>query len=112
MFTPSITFSTPEVPVRLTLLNVTPVKFPLDPPVKITPLAVAVRVDVPALKVKPVVVAKLTGVPPLNVTVELPRLIVRVLLLLDDRDVAVMLKLLVVKVPLVTVMLLVVVKAS
>ena len=47
-------------------------------------------VEVPALKVNPVFVAKLTAVPvPVNVTVELPRLIVRVLLLLDERDVAV-----------------------
>ena len=45
-------------------------------------------------------VAKLIAVAvELNVTVLLPRLIVRVLLLLDDRDAAVTLKLLVVKVP-------------
>ena len=55
--------------------------------------------DVPALKVNPVLVEKTTGVKLLNVTTLLPRLIVRVLLLLDDRDVAVTLKLLVVKVP-------------
>ena len=41
----------------------------------------------------------------LNVTVLLPRLIVRVLLLLEDRDDAVTLKLLVVKVPAVRVMI-------
>ena len=57
-------------------------------------------VDVPALNVIPVVVLNCTTEPePLNVTVLLPRLIVRVLLLLDDRDVAVTLKLLVVNVP-------------
>ena len=57
-------------------------------------------VEVPALKVKLMFVEKLTTEPfALNVTVLLPRLIVRVLLLLDDRDVAVTLKLLVVKVP-------------
>ena len=61
--------------------------------------------DVPALKVKPVIrVVNQTETPePLNVTVLLPRLIVRVLLLLDDRDMAVTLLLLVVKVPCVTV---------
>ena len=57
-------------------------------------------VDVPALNVSPVCVEKLITAPvPVNVTVLLPRLIVRVLLLLDDRDAAVTLKLLVVKVP-------------
>ena len=57
-------------------------------------------------------VAKLIGVVPLNVTVLLPRLIVRTLLLLDDRDVAVTLKLLLVKVPAVMVSVLLVFKAS
>jgi hypothetical protein len=59
--------------------------------------------DVPALKVRPVIVEKLIPLKLDNVTVLLPRLIVRVLLLLDDRDDAVTLKLLVVKVPAVTV---------
>jgi hypothetical protein len=46
--------------------------------------------DVPALNVRFVLVAKVSAVPlKLNVTVELPKLIVRVLLLLDNRDVAV-----------------------
>ena len=47
--------------------------------------------DVPALNVRPVLLVKLIlfTLTPCNVTVELPRLIVRVLLLLDDRDVAV-----------------------
>ena len=61
--------------------------------------AVNESVDVPALKVRFVFVEKLITVPPLNVTVELPRLIVRVLLLLDDRAVGLTAKLLVVKVP-------------
>ena len=56
---------------------------------------------------------KLIAAPALvNVTVLLPRLIVRVLLLLDDRDAAVTLKLLVVKVPLVCVIFETSVKAS
>jgi len=59
--------------------------------------------DVPALKVRFVVVVNVSAPVPLNVTVLLPRLIVRVLLLLEDRSVAVTLKLLVVKVPCVTV---------
>lgn len=44
--------------------------------------------EVPALKVRPVLVANVTGVL-VSVTVLLPRLIVRVLLLLDNRDEAV-----------------------
>lgn len=46
-------------------------------------------VDVPALNVIPVVVAQEIAVAPLKVTVLLPKLIVRVLLLLDDSCVAV-----------------------
>ena len=69
--------------------------------------------EVPALNVRPVLVPKLTAVPvPLNVTVLLPRLIVRVLVLLDARPVAVTLKLLVFSVPRVTVIELDVVNAS
>ena len=45
--------------------------------------------EVPALNVKFVLVVNAIGLVALNVTVELPRLIVRVLLALDDRDVAV-----------------------
>ena len=46
--------------------------------------------DVPALKVSPVVTVVVNVVVVnVNVTVLLPRLIVRVLLALDDRDVAV-----------------------
>jgi hypothetical protein len=45
--------------------------------------------DVPALNVSPVFVVNVTDAAALNVTVLLPRLIVRVLLLLDDRDDAV-----------------------
>jgi hypothetical protein len=60
-------------------------------------------IDVPALKVKFEFAKKSTGVEPLNVNVDDPRLIVRVLLLLEDREVAVTLKLLVVNVPCVTV---------
>jgi hypothetical protein len=56
-------------------------------------------VEVPALKVRFVFVPKDIGVVLLNVTVDDPRSIVRVLLLLEDREVAVTLKLLVVKVP-------------
>ena len=56
-------------------------------------------VEVPALKVRFVFVPKDIGAVLLNVTVLLPKLIVRVLLLLDDSCVAVTLKLLVVKVP-------------
>jgi hypothetical protein len=68
--------------------------------------------DVPALKVRPVIVEKLIPLKLDNVTVLLPRLIVRVLVLLDDRDDAVTLKLLVVKVPAVTVSAPVTTKAS
>jgi len=74
------------------------------PPEKVLPVPDKTMLDVPALNVRFVLVAKLIAVAvELNVTVLLPRLIVRVLLLLDDRDVAVTLKLLVVKVPRVTV---------
>ena len=45
--------------------------------------------EVPALNVKFVLVVNAIGLVALNVTVLLPRLIVRVLLLLDVRDVAV-----------------------
>lgn len=55
------------------------------------------------MNVRFVFVLKATAAAALNVTVELPRLIVRVLLLLDDRPVAVTSLLLVVKVPWVTV---------
>lgn len=56
--------------------------------------------EVPALNESPVLVEKFIPVPfMLNVTVELPRLIVRVLLVVDNRDEAVTLKLLVLKVP-------------
>ena len=48
-----------------------------------------ISVEVPALNVRFVLVVKLTAVNALNVTVLPPRLIVRVLVLLDDRDVAV-----------------------
>ena len=68
--------------------------------------------EVPALKVKFVFVAKATGAAALNVTVELPKLIVRALVVEDDKIVAVTLKLLVVKVPLKTVILVEQVKAS
>jgi hypothetical protein len=54
--------------------------------------------DVPALNVKFVVVNK-SATTSLNVTVLLPRLIVRTLLLLENMDNAVTLKLLVVKIP-------------
>ena len=77
---------------------------PDAPPLKVVAVPDIAINEVPALNVRvafPFV--KSTGLVPLNVTVELPKLIVRVLLLLDDRDVAVTLKLLVVKVPLVTV---------
>ena len=57
----------------------------------------------PALKVSPVLVVKLTTIKPVNVSVELPRLIVRVLLLFELSCVAVTLKLFVVKVPWVSV---------
>ena len=76
------------------------------------PVAEQTMLEVPALKVSPVLVKKLTGVVLLNVTVELPRLIVRVLLLFEISCVAVTLKLLVVKVPAVTVNGLEDVKAS
>ena len=75
----------------------------VGPPVIDGPDEVQVMVDVPALKVKFEFVPKSTGAKPLNVNVDDPRLIVRVLLLLEDRSVAVTLKLLVVKVPCVTV---------
>jgi len=70
-------------------------------------------VDVPALNVIPVVSLNCTTeAEPLRVTVLLPRLIVRVLVVLDTRDVAVTLKLLVVKVPAVMVIELLEVNAS
>jgi hypothetical protein len=54
------------------------------------PLALFITiVDVPALNVRPVDTAQAMLLEVLNVTVLLPRLIVRVLLLLDDRDAAV-----------------------
>jgi hypothetical protein len=88
----------PLVLVKLTLLKV------CEPPAKVALAFVSTMLDVPALNVRFVFVMKLTAPDDaLNVTVELPKLIVRVLLLLDDRDVAVTLKLLVVSVPLVTV---------
>ena len=64
-------------------------------------MSVIFIVDVPALSVKLVDVPKATTEElfALNVTVLLPKLIVRALLLLDDSCVAVTLKLLVVKVP-------------
>ncbi len=77
------------------------------------PLPDKTMLDVPALNVSPVCVEKLIAAPvPVNVTVLLPRLIVRVLLLLEDREVAVTLKLLVVKVPWVRVSAVVTVSAS
>jgi len=60
---------------------------------------VALIVDVPALKVRLVEVLNAIGAEALNVTVLLPRLIVRVLLLLEDRAVALTALLLVVNVP-------------
>ena len=65
----------------------------------VPPLVVTTMVDVPALNVKLVVTVRPNAALDVNVIVLLPRLIVRVLLLLDDRDDAVTLKLLVVKVP-------------
>ncbi len=47
------------------------------------PVAEQTMLDVPALKVSPVLVVKLTGVKLLNDNTLLPRLIVRVLRLLD-----------------------------
>lgn len=62
-------------------------------PALIPGLEVLVKIicEVPALKVRFVEVANAATPTPLalNVTVELPRLIVRVLVLLDDRDAAV-----------------------
>ena len=69
--------------------------------------------DVPALNVRFALLTKLTAVTPaLKVTVLLPRLMVRALEVLDPKDDAVTLKLLVVKVPRVTVIELGVVNAS
>lgn len=94
--------------VHETLWKVTPV-----PIVRIAPALDKFIVDVPALNVRFVCVAKFTTpLARLNVTVLLPRLIVRATVLLDVRDAAVTLKLLVVKVPALTLMLPVIVKAS
>jgi hypothetical protein len=96
--------------VKETLLKVTPT---FDPAAIVGLVAVKTILEVPALNVRFVFVIKLIApLAALNVTVLLPRLIVRVLLLLDDRDVAVTLKLLVVKVQAVTVIVLVQVSAS
>ena len=87
-----------------TLLNVRPDPPPLIPPVITALEPEQIIVEVPALNVRLVFVPVLTAVAVVvNVTVELPRLIVRVLLLLDESCVAVTLKLLVVKVPVVKV---------
>ena len=76
----------------------------LLPKLIVPPLTLLITiVDVPALNVRPVDVAQAMLLEVLNVTVDDPRLIVRVLELLDDRDDAVTLKLLVVKVPFVIV---------
>ncbi len=74
----------------------------VDPKATVVPDAVQTIEDVPALKVKPVVKLFARALAPLNVTVDDPRLIVRVLELLEFICVAVTLKLLVVKVPLIT----------
>jgi hypothetical protein len=63
---------------------------PDAPPLKVVAVPDIAINEVPALNVRvafPFV--KSTGLVPLNVTVELPKLIVRVLTVLDDRDVAV-----------------------
>jgi hypothetical protein len=70
-----------------------------------------VIVEVPAVKVSPVEVVRLTGVAPLNVTVDDPRLILRVLVLDEIKLAAVIAKLAVEKLPFVAVMLVVTVKA-
>ena len=82
------------------------------PPLTVVSVADIDIVDVPALNVRFVFVVNVIGLPPLNVTVELPRLIVRVLVLLDDRLDAVTFLLLVLKVPEVTVTTFDVVKSS
>jgi hypothetical protein len=69
-------------------------------------------VEVPALKVKPVFKVKFITAVPLKVIVLLPRLIVRVLLAVDNMAEAVTLKLFVVNVPSLTVILVEQVKAS
>ena len=84
--------------VRDTLWNVVPVP-PVVVPLICTFVPEQIIVEVPALNVRFVPVLSSTAVAALNVTVLLPKLIVRVLLLLDESDVAVTLKLLVVKVP-------------
>ncbi len=100
------------VEVKDTLLKVNPVVL-CDAAAKFTAVAVKIIVEVPALKVSPVfIVVSNTDPPELNVTVDDPRLIVRVLEVLDDKNVAVTLKLLVVKVPRVSVMALEDVSAS
>lgn len=92
-------------PENVMLLKVTAGPAMLPARIPEPSVSLIIIVDVPAFKVKFVVVPN--AITPVlfsvNVTVELPRLIVRVLLLLDDRDVAVTLLLLVVKVPWVSV---------
>ena len=83
------------------------------PTLMVPPLMLFIKiVEVPAFNVSPVETdaAKLLEV--VHVTVLLPRLIVRVLELLDDRLVVVTLKLLVVKTPLVIVIVVDTVSAS
>ena len=87
VFVPPMLDAVVVVDVRDTLLNVRPSP-PDDPTIMFPPAAVITILEVPALSVMPVLVA--AEIPPLvSVTVLLPRLIVRVLLLLDDRDPAV-----------------------
>ena len=92
----------PVVDVNDTVANVTPVPV-VAPPVTLTALAEQNIVDVPALNVRLVLVVKSIAVDALNVTVLLPRVMVLVLLLVDNRAVAVMLLLFASSVPWVTV---------
>ena len=75
---------------------------------------VNVIVDVPELSVRPVVVpvCQTLAPEPLKETVDDPRLITRVFVLLDEKEAAVTLKLFVVNVPTVSVIIPVVVSAS
>lgn len=94
------------------LVNETFRKVCPEPPAKIALLLESVIWDVPALNVRFVEFVNTIGVDALKVTVELPRFIVRVLLLLEISEGEVTLKLLVVNVPKVTVIDVVLVKAS
>lgn len=94
VFAPSIDIAAARfAAVKLTFQNVCP------PPRNVIVLLEQVTVEVPALNVRFVLVPKVRGVSPVSVTLELPRLIVLVLVLLEDSLSDVKLKLLVVSVP-------------